>query len=274
MSILFFKHYWKSVGVDFCEAVAFETGMIHRGIIATNVVLIPKVPNHNRMSQFRPISLCNVVYKVISKIIVNRIRLILPRLICPTQTAFVLSQNIQDNNVLVQEIIHSFKLERGKEDFFAIKIDLVKVYDKLSCQFIDHVLQSFKALTKICDWVLQYFSTTSFNICPNGGTAGKITLECGIGQGDPLSPYHFIWAAEILSHILEQALNKGTIKGIKLSRLEPRLSHLFFVDDLILVGRATLDKAKGLWQCLKKFCAWSSQRINKLKNFHLLQWQY
>uniref|UniRef100_A0A803NKQ4 Reverse transcriptase domain-containing protein n=1 Tax=Cannabis sativa TaxID=3483 RepID=A0A803NKQ4_CANSA len=267
MSSLFYKHYWGSVGMDFCEAVVdfFTTGVMHKGFNEANIVLIPKVLNSKKVSQFRPISLCNVVYKVISKIIANKIRQVLPRLICPTQVAFVLGRNIQDNNVLVQEIVHSFKYKKGKEGFFVIKIDLVKAYDKLSWQFIDHVLSSFKALDKFCGFVCQCISTTTFNICLNGGKVGRLIPKCGIRQGDPLSPYLFIWVAEILSRLLEKALDSGRIKGIKLSRYGPRLSHLFFVDDLILVGRATVEEATGFWKCSEKFCDWSGQRINKVK---------
>ncbi|XP_060959271.1 uncharacterized protein LOC133030517 [Cannabis sativa] len=267
MSVLFFKHYWNSVGKDFCDAVTdfFLTGNLHRGFNTTNVTLIPKVPNPKKVSQFRPIALCNVIYKVISKVIANRVRAILPRLICPTQAAFVPGRSIQDNNVLIQEIIHSFKKKKGKEGFFAIKIDLVKAYDKLRWSFIDHVLCSFRAPEKFRHWVRQCLTTTSFNLLLNGRKISGFNPECGIRQGDPLSPYIFIWAAEILSRILENALNCGTIKGIKLSRDGPSLSHLFFADDLILVGRANLIEAKGMWQCLEKFCDWSGQSINKLK---------
>ncbi|XP_060959435.1 uncharacterized protein LOC133030647 [Cannabis sativa] len=267
MSVLFFKHYWNVVGKDFCDAVDdfFQTGNLHKGFNVTNVTLIPKLVNPKLVSQFRPISLCNVIYKVISKIIANRIKPVLPRLICPTQAAFVPGRSIQDNNVLIQEIIHSFKRKKGKEGFFAIKIDLVKAYDKLSWSFVDHVLSSFKAPEKFRMWIRQCITTTSFNLLLNGRKISSFVPECGIRQGDPLSPYIFIWAADILSRLLQKALNDGIIKGIKLSREGPRLSHLFFADDLILVGRASLDEARKMWQCLEKFCDWSGQRINKLK---------
>ncbi|KAM6590718.1 hypothetical protein CsatA_013323 [Cannabis sativa] len=267
MSVLFFKHYWESVGEDFCDAVAdfFVKGRMHKGVNSTNVVLIPKMQNPKRPNQFRPISLCNVMYKVISKIIANRIKPILPSLICPTQAAFVPGRSIQDNNILVQEIIHSFNRKKGKEGFFAIKIDLVKAYDRLSWTFIDHVLGCFGFPQKFCSWVSQCISTTSLNICLNGGPVGKILPSCGIRQGDPLSPYLFICAAEVLSRLLEEELGKGGIKGIQLSRGGPVISHIFFADDLILVGRANVNEAKSFWSCLEKFCSWSGQKVNKLK---------
>ncbi|KAM6570963.1 hypothetical protein CsatA_015043 [Cannabis sativa] len=214
--------------LDFCDVVEdfFRSGSMHRGINATNVILIPKVANPKKVSQFRPISLCNVVYK---------------------------------------EIIHSFKRKKGKEGFFAIKIDLVKAYDKVSWNFIDHVLSSFKAPDIFRKWVSQCITTTSFHIHLNGGKVSNFSPECGLRQVDPLSPYLFIWAADILSRILERAINTGSIKGIRLSRNGPKLFHLFFADDVILVGRATIDEAKGYWSCLEKFYSWFGQCVNKLK---------
>ncbi|XP_060974685.1 uncharacterized protein LOC133039757 [Cannabis sativa] len=193
------------------------------------------------------------------------IKPILPSLICPTQAEFVSGRNIQDNNVLVQEIIHSFNRKKGKEGFFAIKIDLVKAYDRLSWSFIDHVLGCFGFPQKFCSWVSQCISTASLNICLNGGPVGKIMPSCGLRQGDPLSPYLFICAAEVLSRLLEEELGKGFIKGIKLSRGGLVLTHIFFADDLILVGRANINEAKSFWNCLEKFCSWSGQKVNKLK---------
>ncbi|XP_060959349.1 uncharacterized protein LOC133030576 [Cannabis sativa] len=183
----------KQIENDFYEAVLdfFHSGRMHKGVNATNIVLIPKVQNPKRPSQYRPISLCNVVYKVISKIIANRIKSVLPRLICPTQAAFVPGRNIHDNNVIAQEIIHSFNRKKGRECLFAIKIDLMKAYDKMSWRFIDHVIDCFGVPSEFRNWVSQY--------------------------------------------------------------------------DLILVGKANLEEAKGYWDCLEKFCSWSGQKVNKMK---------
>uniref|UniRef100_A0A803Q160 Reverse transcriptase domain-containing protein n=1 Tax=Cannabis sativa TaxID=3483 RepID=A0A803Q160_CANSA len=197
MSVIFYKHYWEFVGNEFCEVILdfFVTGRMHKGFNDRNLVLIPKTQNLKRTNHYRPISLCNVTYKVISKLIANKIKPILPRIICPMQAAFVLGRRIQDNNVIVQEIIHTLT-----------------------------VLECFEVLEKVCNWVEQCISTTSLNVCLNGSQVGKIKPSCGLRQGDPLSPYLYIWAANILSRLLNEALGKGVIKGIRLSRKGPFLS--------------------------------------------------
>ncbi|KAM6556293.1 hypothetical protein CsatB_003312 [Cannabis sativa] len=191
MSVLFFKH----VTDDFCEAVVdfCQSRFMYRGFNATNVTLIPKVPNPKKVSQFRPISLCNVVYK--------------------------------DSNVLIQEIIHSFKRRKGKEGLFVIKIYLVKAYDKLSWQFIDHVLCSFKAPTRFCNWVWQCISTTSFNLFLNGCKMSSFDPACGIQQGDPRSPtflsgqltYSLAGRATLITSV-GLALSVYTMQTTKLSK--------------------------------------------------------
>lgn len=103
---------------------------------ATNITLIPKVGNPSKVSQFRPISLCNVIYKLISKIITERLKLVLSKLISPLQLAFILGRAIHDNYLVAGEIFHSMNHKKGREGWMAIKSDMEKVYDRVEWPFV------------------------------------------------------------------------------------------------------------------------------------------
>ena len=107
---LFYKHYWETVGDQIVQATqsVFRNGWLQKELNQTFIYLIPKKNGACNFSQFRPISLCNVCYKVISKILVNRLRSLLPRLVDPAQLAFVPNHWITENVLLAQEVVHSF----------------------------------------------------------------------------------------------------------------------------------------------------------------------
>ena len=98
---------------------------------STLISLIPKIPSSKTLSNYHPISLCNTVYKIVSKVIVARLRPMLDQVISLFQTAFVPSRRGTDNAILVQELIHTVSRKKGKVGYMAIKIDLEKAYDKL-----------------------------------------------------------------------------------------------------------------------------------------------
>ena len=116
MSALFFKFYWNVIGGEVIEAVTsiFNRRYMLKEINHSFIALIPKGNNVAFINQFRPISLCNVLYKIISKLLANRLKQILNKLISPWQTAFIPSRNIQENTFIAQEILHSMKKKKGK----------------------------------------------------------------------------------------------------------------------------------------------------------------
>jgi hypothetical protein len=97
----------------------------------TFITLIPKQIGAHSVNQFRPISLCNISYKIISKILANRLKLLLPKIISPLQFAFVPNRSIQNDSILAHELLHSFKLKRGKGGFLFLKMDMEKAFDKM-----------------------------------------------------------------------------------------------------------------------------------------------
>ena len=113
---LFFKKYWSVVKEEVlgCIRNFFLNHILMQEQNHTHIALIPKQSGAHTVHHFRPISLCNIVYKIITKILANRLKVMLPKFISPLQSAFVPSRNIQDNTILAYDLLYSFKHKRGK----------------------------------------------------------------------------------------------------------------------------------------------------------------
>ncbi|CAL8168851.1 unnamed protein product [Prunus armeniaca] len=260
----FYQSQWNHCGEDIFQMVlkAFHECTIPEKLNMTLITLVPKVESPLSMVQFRPISLCSTLYKVISKVIVARLRTILPNLISPNQVSFVHGRHITDNILIAQELMHKFKLSKGKKGFMAWKIDLSKAYDRLNWNFIEHVLVELGLPLNLIKLIMSCVSTVKYQICINGELTESFQPKSGIRQGDPLSPYLFVLCIEKLSHIIFEDVRMGKWRPVKSSQAGPAVSHLFFADDLVLFAEATSNQARVLKNCLEVFCQASGQTVN------------
>ena len=179
----------------------------------TYIVFIPKEGKVSSFGNLRPISLCNLSYKILSKLIANRLRPFLDRFISSSQVAFVTGKWISENSILTHEIGHCFKKKLGKGGLIGVKVDMAKAYDSLEWSFIVRVMEVVGFDKVFCNLILQCISTTSFSLLINGSAYGSFKAERGIRQGDPLSPYLFIICAEVLSRLLVAKEREGSILG-------------------------------------------------------------
>ncbi|KAL0439674.1 UNVERIFIED_CONTAM: hypothetical protein Slati_2450400 [Sesamum latifolium] len=140
----FFRAAWSVVGREVTQAILefFSTGRLLKQINATLISLIPKVSNPTVVGEFRPISCCNVLYKVITKVLVQRMRGILDKLISPSQNAFVPGRSIGDNILLAQELFSGYN-QRYLPPRCALKVDLRKAYDTVEWDFLRAALTLF-----------------------------------------------------------------------------------------------------------------------------------
>ena len=144
MSSFFYQKYWHIVGNYVSHAIlsVLNSGNILRKINLTHISLIPKKKNLERISDFRPISLCNVVYKIISKVLANRLKLVLPCIIFDSQSAFVPGHLITDNVSVAFELIHKLKGKRlGKKGEMAVKLDMSKAYDRVEWTYVESIMR-------------------------------------------------------------------------------------------------------------------------------------
>ncbi|KAM1398237.1 hypothetical protein ACFX2I_015708 [Malus domestica] len=213
----FYHHHWETVGAVVLGMVKsfFVSGRMLEGVNHTNIVLIPKVTNPRNMGHFRPISLCNVVYKIISKVLTNRLKRVLPKVISPNQSAFVAGRQISDNILVVHELLHF--MQHGKEDgvdYMAMKLDMAKAYDRVEWAFLNAMLLQLGFDDMFCQWVMACVKTVSYNVVVNGETTGYIKPRRGIRQGDPLSPFLFLICAEGFTSLLHNAEEMGRLRGM------------------------------------------------------------
>uniref|UniRef100_A0A803Q610 Reverse transcriptase n=1 Tax=Cannabis sativa TaxID=3483 RepID=A0A803Q610_CANSA len=162
-------------------------------------------PNASRFDHYRPISLCNYSYKVISRILTDRLKGVLDRLISPLQLAFMPGRWIAECSILAQEVLHSIKSKKGKVGAIAIKTDMSKAYDRLEWDFIRQVHQGNSFNTKVCNLIMQCITMISFSVLLNGAPIAPFNPNRGIRQGDPLSPFIFILCSEVLSKLIVRA---------------------------------------------------------------------
>ena len=137
---------------------------------------------------FRSISLCSTVYKTISKIIVNRLRPLLERLVSPVQSAFIPGRLIHDNILLTHETMRKFKKVKGKIAWVVLKLSIEKAYDRLGWNYIQKCLQQFGFHPRCIKWIMECITLVSYSLMVNDEPTGLIQPTKGIRQGDPLSP--------------------------------------------------------------------------------------
>ena len=271
INALFYQKFWHIVGDDVVNAVLdfLNNGVMLPNLNHTNIVLIPKVKNPKKMSEFRPISLCNVIYKVISKVPANRLKQVLPDIISPTQSAFVPSRLITDNVIVAYEVLHSMHVrKKGKigDLALALKLDVSKVYDRVEWLFLQGIMQKLGFLDKWIERVMTFVTTTSFSILLNGKPYGNVTPIREIRQGDPLSPYLFLLCAEGFTSLLVKAESNGKIHGASICKGAPKISNLLFANDSLLFYRVTQNEVEVFFEMLQAYANVSGQCINLEKS--------
>ncbi|KAL9679837.1 hypothetical protein QQ045_017708 [Rhodiola kirilowii] len=268
-SALFYQKCWNIVKDDVVEVVlrCLNNKILDREMNATNIVLVPKVKNATGLEQFRPISLCNVIMKIISKSLVNRLQKCLDKVISLNQSAFVKGRIITDNIVLAQEINHFIKCrQKQKKGYALLKLDMSKAFDRLEWSFIEQMMLKLGFARDWVEKVMLCVTSVSYRVKVNNWYSDLITPGRGLRQGDPLSPYLFIMCSEWLSREIKRKSEEGVLKGISVVRGAPKITHLFFADDCMVYLRANVNDFAAIKSTLEEYEALAGQRVNYAKS--------
>ena len=187
---LFYQRHWEILKDDVCAAVkGFLLGSdIPYGFCDSVIVLIPKVNSPDVLSNFRPISLCNVIYKVASKVTANHLKPFLPEIISKQQSAFVSGRIITDNILIAYESLHTIRKQKVKHPFFALKIDMTKAYDGVEWKYLKGVLLKLGFNAIWVDMVMRCINSVKYIVKVDGEFTEPFKSTRGIRQGDPISP--------------------------------------------------------------------------------------
>jgi hypothetical protein len=244
----------------------FLDGCLPNGINDTAIVLIPKGNDPEELKNFRPISLCNVIYMLISKCMVNRLRSMLDEIISPEQSAFVPTRRITDNTLITFECVHAIQGNNGtRGDYCAYKLDLSKAYDRVDWGILKSVMEKLGFHRKFVQWIMTCVSTVRYSVRFNGTALRPFHPSRGLRQSDPLSPHLFLLVVDCLSVLMKNYERQGLISGIRVSRRAPSISHLLFADDSLLFFKLDAGQANQVRSPLTVFENGTSQKLSPAK---------
>eukprot|EP00253_Pinus_taeda_P025653 PITA_25653 len=261
----FFHHFWDLIQIEVWQLVEESRALrwMYPGLNATFLALIPKTADANKPKKYRPIALCNITYKIVSKVIANRLKPLLPLLISPEQSGYVEGCQITDGIILTHEILHSLK--QSKKPGMLLKIDLSKAFDSISWLYIQKNLNAFGFDHSWTRWIISLLSSSFFSILINGIPYATFRPSRGIRQGEPLSPFLFVIVAEGLGRILKSTALSHNLKGLSFNN-SPAFTHQQFVDDNMLFGHPSVQEARNLRDLLSIFSDATGALINQIKS--------
>ncbi|CAM8920557.1 unnamed protein product [Rhodiola kirilowii] len=266
---LFFQSNWDIIGKDVIEVVlnCLNNNMLDVELNETLIVLIPKVKEVERVEDLRPISLCKVVMKIITKVLANRLKEILPSIISQCQSAFIRGRLITDNILIAHEVSHFIKgSQNRKTGYMSIKLDMSKAYDRIEWRFLEKMMAAMGFAEVWIKRIMLCVSTVSYKVKINDDISEIIRPKRGLRQGDPISPYLFLICAEWLTYTLSRYREIGLLEGIKICRGAPIISNLMFADDCLLFIKSTKNSVSWIRDILKRYEAVSGQKVNLSKS--------
>eukprot|EP00253_Pinus_taeda_P034216 PITA_34216 len=265
-TIELFLHFFYQLGTEITEVVeeSRQKGAVYRPFNSTFIALIPKKDDPESFEDFRPISLCNCIYKIIAKVIALRIAPFLSQNISMEQFGFLEGRQIHESIGVAQEVIHSIRMKKKKG--VVLKIDLSKAYDRISWLYLRMLLTHLGFNYSFVSWIMGCITNVSFAVLINGAASPFFNSQRGLRQGCPLSPLLFLLVAEGLSRLIHKARRTEKVKGIEVA-INLFITHLLFVDDILIFSNGSPDELKELKGIFDIFLKATGMQINSAPGY-------
>ncbi|XP_056858087.1 uncharacterized protein LOC130507391 [Raphanus sativus] len=241
----------------------FATCFLPKGLNTTILTLIPKTTTAREMKDYRPISCCNVIYKVISKIIANRLKITLPDFIELNQSAFVQGRLLIENLLLATELVKDYHKDTISSRC-ALKIDISKAFDSVQWSFLLKTLEAMDFPPMFIHWISRCITTASFSVQVNGELAGYFQSTRGLRQGCALSPYLFVICMNVLTKLLDKSANENNM-GYHPRCKNLGLTHLSFADDIMVFTDGRVRSIESILDVFDYFGKISGLKISMEK---------
>jgi exonuclease III len=264
-TMAFFQSCWAVVKHDVMAVFSefYRRRQLVKSLNVTFVYLVPKKVDAVEMKDFRPISLVGGMYKIVSKVLANRLKKVLGKLISYSQNAFIGGRQILDSVLIANECLDA-RMRSGTPGVIC-KLDLEKAYDHVNWSFLLYILKRCGFGERWREWIEWCISTVRFSIIVNGSPEGFFNSSRGIRQGDPLSPLLFVLVMEALSRMVNATVEQGLISGFSVGgRVFSDLvvSHSLFADDTLIFCEACPEQLHYVRLILLCFEAVSGLKVN------------
>ncbi|GJZ90351.1 RNA-directed DNA polymerase, eukaryota, reverse transcriptase zinc-binding domain protein [Tanacetum coccineum] len=248
------------MGQDIVAAVTefFSTCKFPPACNSTFTALIPKIHDVKIIKDFRLISLIVNIYKIIAKILANRLSLVILDLINEVQIAFVPNRQILDGPFILNELISWCKHKKVNTMIF--KVDFKKAFDSIRWVYLDHILKSFGFGDTWRSWIFGCLNFAKRSVIINRSPTLEFQFYKGLKKGDPLSLFLFILVMESLHRSFSRVMEAGLFKGISINN-SLSISHLFYADDAVIVGEWNIPNIKTIVDVLNYFFMASGLKI-------------
>ncbi|GKD20760.1 putative RNA-directed DNA polymerase, eukaryota, reverse transcriptase zinc-binding domain protein [Tanacetum coccineum] len=270
-SFAFVKKYWDDIKVGILEFfnIFLDTSSLPHGSNSSFFTLIPKVSNPIFIKDFRPISLISVHYKIIAKILANRLTKVIDKIASPEQSTFIAGRQIFDSPKFLMVLLFLVRLSNGskkEKKLLIFKVDFEKAFDSVSWKYLDFVLLNLGFGSKWLSWIRVCLSSSRASVLVNGSPISEFSVKRGLRQGDHLSPFLFILVIEGLHSALSIVVSSGLIRGVKFSSPKVFISHLFYADDVIITSEWNANDLDNIIRVLQVFYLASGLKINIQKS--------